>query len=98
MENEGKRRAFKFFVTACVLSAMYHFIMQTYGPVVEVDGGLREVTGGRARIVAVSRYEKKANLAIKAGYDELTRISVLLNEDSNKVNREVFAGPVKVSA
>jgi thiamine biosynthesis lipoprotein len=97
MENVGRRRAFKFFVTACVLSAMYHFIMQAYGPVVEIDGGLREVTGGRARIVAVTRYEKKANRAIKAGFDELTRISGILSEDANKVNREAFAGPVKVS-
>jgi thiamine biosynthesis lipoprotein len=71
--------------------------MQTYGPIVEVDGGLREVTGGRARIVAVAKNDKKAQIAIKAGFDELTRINRLLSEDSSKVNREAFAGPVKVS-
>jgi FAD:protein FMN transferase len=97
MENEGRRRAFKFFITACVLSAMYHFVMQTFGPVVEVDGGSRDITGTAARIVAVARNDKKAQIAIKAGFDELTRINGILSEDSNKVNREAVAGPVKVS-
>lgn len=98
MENDSRRRALKFFVTACVLSAMYYFIMETFGPVVEVDGGSQEIIGAPARIVAVAKNEKKAQIAIKAGFDELIRINKLLSEDSNKVNRDALTGPVKVSA
>jgi len=97
MENDSRRRAFKFFITACVLSAMYYFMMETFGPVIEVDGGSREITGTAARIIAVARNDKKAQIAIKAGFDELTRISAIIDSDINKVNREAFAGPVKVS-
>ncbi len=97
MENDSRRRALKFFVTACVISAMYYFIMETFGPVVEVDGGSQKILDVPARIVAVAKNEKKAKLAIKAGFDELTRIARILSEDSNKVNHEAFAGPVKIS-
>lgn len=97
MENDGRLRAFKFFVTACVLSAMYYFMMETFGPVIEVDGGSREITGTAARIIAVAKNDRKAKLAIKAGFDELARINGIMSEDINKVNREAFAGPVKVS-
>jgi thiamine biosynthesis lipoprotein len=97
MENEGRRRALKFFVTACVISAMYYFVMENIMPAVEVDGGSRVVMGTSARIVAVAQNDRKAKNAIKAGFDELTRINRILSEDSNKVNREAFAGPVKVS-
>ncbi|MGA2677919.1 MAG: FAD:protein FMN transferase [Sedimentisphaerales bacterium] len=97
MENESRRRALKFFVTACVISAMYYFIMETFGPVVEVDGGSREIIGAPARIVAVAKNDRKAKLAIKAGFDELTRIAKLMSEEPNKVNHEAFVGPVKVS-
>ena len=97
MENDSRRRAFKFFITACVISAMYYFVMETFGPVVEVDGGSREITGTAARIIAVARNDRKAKLAVKASFDELARINGIISEDINKVNREAFAGPVKVS-
>jgi FAD:protein FMN transferase len=97
MENDGRLRAFKFFITACVLSAMYYFMMETFGPVVEVDGGSREITGTAARIIAVAKNDRKAKLAIKAGFDELARINGIMSEDINRVNQKAFAGPVKVS-
>jgi FAD:protein FMN transferase len=97
MENEGRQRAFKFFITACVLSAMYYFIMEAYGPAVEIDGGLREATGTAAKIIAVARNERKAKRALEAGFNELSRINCVLSEDINRINREAFAGPVKVS-
>jgi thiamine biosynthesis lipoprotein len=97
MENDGRQRAFKFFVTACVLSAMYYFIMETFGPIIEVDGGSREITGTSARIIAVAKNDRKAKLAIKAGFDELARINGIMSEDINRVNQKAFAGPVKVS-
>ena len=97
MENDGRLRAFKFFITACVISAMYYFVMEAFGPVIEVDGGLREITGTAARIIAVAKNDRKAKLAVKAGFDELARINGIMSEDINRVNREVFAGPVKVS-
>jgi FAD:protein FMN transferase len=97
MENEGRRRALKFFVTACVISAMYYFVMENIRPAVEVDGGPREAMGTAARIIAVAKNEKKANNALKTGFDELIRINKLLSEDINRVNQKAFAGPVKVS-
>ena len=102
MENDSRRRAFKFFVTACVLSAMYYFVMETFGPVVEVDGGSREIMGTFNRVVAVAKNEGKANRAIKAGFDELVRIDKMMSDyktdsELSKVNREAFAKAVKVS-
>ena len=97
MENEGRRRALKFFVTACVISAMYYFVMENLRPSIEVDGGSREIIGAPARIVAVAKNTRKASRAIKAGFDELTRINRIIGEDINRVNSEAFAGPVKVS-
>jgi FAD:protein FMN transferase len=97
MVNEGRQRAFKFFITACILSAMYYFMMETFGPVVEVDGGLREAMGTSARIIAVARNERKAKRDIQAGCDEFTRINKLLNDDINSVNQGELSHPVKVS-
>ena len=97
MENDSRRRALKFFVTACVISAMYYYVAENIVPPVEVDGGSREIIGAPARIVAVAKNDKKAKLAIKAGFDELTRIARLMSEEPNKVNRDAFAGPVKAS-
>jgi FAD:protein FMN transferase len=97
MENDSRQRAFKFFVTACVISAMYYFVAENIMPAVEVDGGSREIIGTSVRIIAVAKNEKKTKLAIKAGFDELTRIARLMSEDINRVNHEAFARPVKVS-
>ncbi len=97
MENEGRRRAFKFFITACVISAMYYFVMENVMPPVEVDGGSRAIIGATARIVAVAQNDGKAKNAIKAGFDELVRINKLLSEDINRVNQEAFNHPVRVS-
>jgi len=97
MENNSRRRALKFFVTACVISAMYYFVMENIMPAVEVDGGSSEIMGAPARIIAVAKNEKKAKRSIKAGFDELTRINMILSEEPNKVNHEAFGGPVKVS-
>jgi FAD:protein FMN transferase len=97
MENNSRRRALKFFVTACVISAMYYFVMENIRPAVEVDGGSRVVMGTFARIVAVAKNTRKAKRAIKVGFDELTRIDRILSEEPNKVNHEAFAGPVKIS-
>jgi thiamine biosynthesis lipoprotein len=76
---------------------MYYFVMENLRPSIEVDGGSQKIIGAPARIVAVAKNEKKAKFAIKVGFDELTRINMILSEDSNKVNQEAFAGPVKVS-
>jgi thiamine biosynthesis lipoprotein len=102
MVNDSRQKAFKFFVTACVISAMYYFVMETFGPVVEVDGGSREIMGTFNRIVAVAKTEGKANRAIKAGFDELVRIDKMMSDykadsELSKVNREAFAKAVKVS-
>jgi len=97
MENNSRRRALKFFVTACVISAMYYFVMENIMPAVEVDGGSSEIMGAPARIVAVAKNERKAKLAIKAGFDELVRINRILSEEPNKVNREAFGKAVEVS-
>ena len=102
MENDSRRRALKFFVTACVISAMYYFMMETFGPVVEVDGGSREIMGTFNRIVAVAKTEGKANRSIEAGFDELVRIDAMMSDykadsELSKVNREAFAKAVKVS-
>jgi thiamine biosynthesis lipoprotein len=101
MENDSRRRAFKFFVTACVISAMYYFVMETFIPAVEVDGGSRVVMGTFARIVTVAKSERKANRAIKAGFDELVRIDAMMSDykadsELSKVNREAFGKAVKV--
>jgi thiamine biosynthesis lipoprotein len=102
MENDNRQRAFKFFVTACVISAMYYFVMETFGPVIEVDGGSRKIMGTFNRIVAVAKTERKANRAIKAGFDELVRIDAMMSDykadsELSKVNRGAFAKAVKVS-
>ncbi len=94
--------AFKFFITACVISAMYYFVMENIMPAVEVDGGSRVVMGTFARIVAVAKSKAKANRAIKAGFNELTRIDAMMSDykadsELSKVNREAFAKAVKVS-
>ncbi len=97
MENEGRRRAFKFFVTACLLSAMYYFVMENILPAIDVDGGTKEIGGIPSRIVATAKKEKKAKRAIEAGFDELNRIEKLLRYDLNRINTEAFVRPVKVS-
>ncbi len=102
MENNGRRRALKFFVTACVISAMYYFVTENILPAVEVDGGSRVVMGTFARIVAVAKNERKAKRSIKAGFDELVRIDAMMSDykadsELSKVNREAFGKAVKVS-
>jgi FAD:protein FMN transferase len=102
MENDSRRRALKFFITACVISAMYYFVAENIMPAVEVDGGSRVVMGTFARIVAVANSDRKANRAIKAGFNELTRIDAMMSDykaesELSKVNREAFAKAVKVS-
>jgi thiamine biosynthesis lipoprotein len=102
MENDNRRRALKFFIAACVISAMSYFVVETFRPAVEVDGGSRVVMGTFARIVAVAKSETKANRAIKAGFDELVRIDKMMSDykadsELSKVNREAFGKAVKVS-
>jgi thiamine biosynthesis lipoprotein len=102
MENNNRQRAFKFFVTACLISAMYYFVMENFRRPVEVDGGYREIMGTFARIVAIAKNEKQAKRCIEAGFDEMRRIDSVMSDykpdsELSKVNREAFAGPVKVS-
>jgi len=102
MENKSREMALKFFFTACLLAAMYHFIMQNFRPAVEVDGGSREIMGTFARIVAVAKGERQAKRCIEAGFGELVRIDKMMSDykpdsELSKVNREAFNKPVKVS-
>jgi thiamine biosynthesis lipoprotein len=103
MDNYNSRRiALKFFFTACLMAAMYYFVMERIRQPIEVDGGYREIMGTFARIVAVAKHERQARRYIEAGFNELRRIDVMMSdykEDSelSKVNREAFAKPVKVS-
>ena len=92
MENDSRRRALKFFITACVISAMYYFMMESFGPVVEVDGGSRDYSAP-ARIIVVAKNEKKAKLAIKAGFDELTRIARILSEGAEQCQSRCVCPP-----
>jgi len=102
MENNSRQMALKFFLTACLLSAMYYFIMETIRRPVEIDGGYREIMGTFARIVAVAKNEKIARRAIEAGFNEMKRIDSVMSDykaDSqlSKVNREAFEQTVKVT-
>ena len=102
MENNSRQRAFKFFVTACLISAMYYFVMENFRRPTEIDGGYREIMGTFARIVAIAKNEKIARRCIEAGFDEMRRIDSVMsdykpNSELSKVNREAFANPVKIS-
>jgi len=103
MDNYNSRRvALKFFISACLVAAMYYFVMEKIRQPIEVDGGYREIMGTFARIVAVAKHERQARRYIEAGFNELRRIDAMMSdykEDSelSKVNREAFAKPVKVS-
>jgi thiamine biosynthesis lipoprotein len=103
MDNYNSRRvALKFFFTACLMAAMYYFVMEKIRQPIEVDGGYREIMGTFARIVAVAKHERQARRCIEAGFDELRRIDAMMSDykkdsELSKVNREAFANPVKVS-
>jgi thiamine biosynthesis lipoprotein len=102
MENNSRRMALKFFITACLLSAMYYFIMESIRRPAEIDGGYREIMGTFARIVAVAKNEKIARRSIEAGFDEMKRIDSVMSDykpDSqlSRVNREAFQHAVKVT-
>jgi thiamine biosynthesis lipoprotein len=102
MENNSRRMAFKFFLTACLLSAMYYFVMEGIRRPVEIDGGYREIMGTFARIVAVAKNEKIARRSIEAGFNEMKRIDSVMSDyktdsELSKVNREAFQHAVKVT-
>jgi len=102
MENNSRRIALKFFFTACLMSAMYYFVMETMRRPVEVDGGYREIMGTFARIVTVAKNTRQARRCIEAGFDEIRRIDSVMSDyksdsELSKVNREAYANPVKVS-
>jgi thiamine biosynthesis lipoprotein len=93
MEADSRTRALKFFITACLLSAIYYFVAESVTPLVEVDGGSRQSMGTFARIVAVTRNQKRAQRCIEAGFDEFKRIENMMS----KVNREASARRVRIS-
>jgi thiamine biosynthesis lipoprotein len=102
MENDRRKMGIKFFVTACILSAIYFFVSESVMPAVEVDSGSRLSMGTFARIVAVTRNHKRAKRCIEAGFNEFKRIENMLsyfNPDSelNKVNREASGRRVRIS-
>jgi len=83
-------------------AGMFIFVMEKIRQPVEVDGGYRQVMGTFARITAVASQESQARRCIETGFGELNRIDAMMSDykqDSqlSKVNREAFAGPVKVS-
>ena len=103
MDNYNSRRvALKFFFTACLMAAMYYFVMEKIRQPIEIDGGYREIMGTFARIVAVAKQERRARRYIEAGFSELVRIDKMMSDykpdsELSKVNRGAFANPVKVS-
>jgi thiamine biosynthesis lipoprotein len=102
METDRRKMALKFFFTACLLSAIYYFVAESIMPLVEVDGGSRQSMGTFARIVAVTRNQKRAKRCIEAGFNEFKRIEDMMsyfNPDSelSKVNREASARRVRIS-
>ena len=103
MDNDNSRRmALKFFITACVLSAIYYFIAENFRKPIQVDGGSRVIMGTFARVVAVAKHNSQAKRCIEAGFKELNRIDAMMSDykadsELSKVNREAFARPVKVS-
>jgi thiamine biosynthesis lipoprotein len=102
METDSRTRVLKFFITACLLSAIYYFVAESVMPTVEVDGGTRQTMGTFARIVVVTRNQKRAKRCIEAGFIEFKRIEDMMSyfkpdSELSKVNREAFAKPVEVS-
>jgi thiamine biosynthesis lipoprotein len=103
MDNYNSRRvALKFFFTACLMAAMYYFVMEKIRQPIEIDGGYREIMGTFARVVAVAKHERQARRCIEAGFSELVRIDKMMSDykpdsELSKVNREAFANPVKVT-
>jgi thiamine biosynthesis lipoprotein len=102
MENNNRRMALKFFLTACLISAMYYFVMESIRRPVEIDGGYREIMGTFARVVAVAKNERQARRSIEAGFNEMKRIDSVMSDykpDSqlSRVNREAFGHAVKVT-
>ncbi len=94
--------ALKFFITACLVAAMYYFVMEKIRQPIEVDGGYREIMGTFARIVAVAKHERQARRYIEAGFSELVRIDKMMSDykadsELSKVNREAFTRATKVS-
>ncbi len=102
MENDSRRMALKFFITACLVAAMYYFVMEKIRQPIEVDGGYREIMGTFARIVAVAKHEWQGRRYIEAGFNELNRMDDMMSDykadsELSKVNREAFANSVKVT-
>ncbi len=69
---------------------------------IEADSGHRMIMGTFARIVAVATDSKTAEDCIEPAFEQLERIEALMSyhkDDSeiNKVNRDAYKGPVKVS-
>lgn len=101
MSDNKKRIRFGVVVGICLIATAY-FIGKFTGRPVEVDGGYREIMGTFARIVAVANSAKQTRACIEAGFDEMRRIDSVMSDyrpdsELSKVNREAFAGPVKVS-
>jgi thiamine biosynthesis lipoprotein len=103
MDSDNSRRiAIKFFITACVISAVYYFIAEKFRQPIQVDGGSRVIMGTFARVVAVAKHNWQGKRCIEAGFKELNRIDAMMSDykadsELSKVNREAFTKSIKVS-
>jgi len=84
-----------------VIFAAFSFRMWQAARFVSADSGSRQVMGTIGRIVAVASDKQTAELCIESAFNELSRLEGIMssyNESSqlSAVNRDAFAGPVKV--
>ena len=66
------------------------------------DGGSQEIMGTFNRIIVVAKSARQAKKCIDAGFTEMRRIDSVMSDyksdsELSKVNREAFAGPVKIT-
>ncbi|MHC4553576.1 MAG: FAD:protein FMN transferase, partial [Planctomycetota bacterium] len=69
---------------------------------VTVDSGMKMTMGTFARILAVARTEKQADIAMAAAFEKIYEIDEIMSDydpdsELSRVNRDAFDGPVKVS-
>jgi thiamine biosynthesis lipoprotein len=100
--SDNKKRIWPGIVAVLLLIAAAYFAGKLINQPVEIDGGYREIMGTFARIIVVADGSRQANACILAGFDEMRRIDSVMSDyrpdsELSKVNREAFAGPVKVS-
>ncbi len=102
MNHNSRRVWFGILVSVCLITAVYVVVRVTPKQPVQVKSAYREVMGTFARIITVAHSQRQAQRCIEAGFDELVRIDALMSDykadsELSKVNREAFAGPVKIS-